>query len=137
MKQLKLILIGGGDRGSSYLKYLDLCPEKFKLVAIAEPVEAKREHLADKYGVPLEMRFSSYEKLLEMDKIADIAMICTQDKMHFEPAMMALEKIMICFWKNLLHPLPKNAVKFRKVLKITGLRFWCVMFFATLLFINR
>jgi len=92
MKQLSLILIGGGDRGSSYLKYLESNPEKFKLVAIAEPVKAKREYLRDLYNVPDDMCFESYEKLLEMPKLADIAMICTQDRMHFEPAMMAIDK---------------------------------------------
>ena len=44
MRQLSLVLVGGGDRGSSYLKYLDSYPGKFKLVGIAEPVQAKREY---------------------------------------------------------------------------------------------
>ena len=38
MKQLTLALMGGGDRGSSYLKFLDVEPDKFKLVALAEPI---------------------------------------------------------------------------------------------------
>lgn len=92
MKQLSLILIGGGDRGSSYLKYLDKNSDKFKLVGVAEPVKAKREYLKDTYNVPDDMCFESYEPLLKMPKVADIAMICTQDKMHYEPAMMAIEK---------------------------------------------
>ncbi len=41
MKQLSLILIGGGDRGSSYLKFLQTNPECFKLVGLAEPVKEK------------------------------------------------------------------------------------------------
>ena len=45
MKGLSLILIGGGDRGSSYLKYLQVKPELFKLKAVAEPVKEKREYL--------------------------------------------------------------------------------------------
>ena len=47
MKQLSLILIGGGDRGSCYLKYLDSNPEKFKLVGIAEPIKSKRDYLKE------------------------------------------------------------------------------------------
>lgn len=92
MKQLSLILIGGGDRGSSYLKFLDSNPDKFKLVAVAEPVKAKREYLRDKYNVAGNMCFESYEELLSLPKLSDIAMICTQDKMHFEPAMTAIDK---------------------------------------------
>lgn len=92
MKQISLILIGGGDRGSSYIKYLDTNPDKFKLVGIAEPVKEKREYLRDTYNVPADMCFESYEDLLALPKMADVAMICTQDQMHFAPAMMAIEK---------------------------------------------
>ena len=59
---LSLILIGGGDRGSSYLKYLDTNEGKFELVALAEPVAAKREYLKEKYGVKEELCFESYEE---------------------------------------------------------------------------
>lgn len=122
MKQLKLILIGGGDRGNSYLKYLDLHPEKFKLVAIAEPVESKREYLGDKYAVPAEMRFASYEKLLEMDKIADVAMICTQDKMHFEPAMMAIDKKYDLLLEKPIAPTPEECYKIAESAKRNGVK---------------
>ena len=92
MKQVKLILVGGGDRGSSYLKYLQLFPEKFAVVGLAEPVEAKRNSLRDTYGIPAENCFESYEDLLALPKMADVAMICTQDKMHVAPALLAIEK---------------------------------------------
>ena len=91
MKQLSLILIGGGDRGSSYLKYLDTHPEEFKLVGIAEPIDDKRNYLKEKYGVADDMCFKSWEDILTLGKIADIAMICTQDKMHFAPVMKAID----------------------------------------------
>ncbi len=92
MKKLSLILIGGGDRGSSYLKYLQVCPDKFQVVALAEPVKEKREYLRDLYNIPADMCHESYEEILGRPKFADIVMICTQDKMHFEPAMMAINK---------------------------------------------
>ncbi len=92
MKQLTLILIGGGDRGSCYLKYLNSNPDKFRLVGIAEPVKEKREYLRNLYSVPQENCVEDYRELLSRPRLADIAMICTQDKMHFEPAMLAIEK---------------------------------------------
>ena len=91
-KQLSLILIGGGDRGSSYLKYLQMHPDKFRLVGLAEPVKEKREYLREQYQVPAEHCFESYEEIFKLPKFADVAMICTQDQMHFAPAMMAIEK---------------------------------------------
>ncbi len=92
MKKLSLILIGGGDRGSSYLKAIDMYPDKFELVGLAEPVTEKREFLKNHYNVPEDKCFESFEELLSLPKMADVAMICTQDKMHSEPAIMAIEK---------------------------------------------
>ena len=122
MKQLSLILIGGGDRGSSYLKYLLENPEKFRLVGLAEPVKEKREFLRDTYNVPSDMCFESYEKLLEMPRIADIAMICTQDKMHFEPAMMAIDKKYDLLLEKPAAPTPEECFKLSENAKKNGVR---------------
>ena len=92
MKQLTLALIGCGDRGSCYLKYLEYHPEQFRLVAIADPVEDKREFFRKKYNVPKENCFASWKELLSKPRLADIIMICTQDKMHYAPAMTAMQK---------------------------------------------
>lgn len=122
MKQLSLVLIGGGDRGSSYLKFLDIEPDKFKLVALAEPVKEKREYLAKKYDVSDDMCFESWEKLLEMPKVADIAMICTQDKMHFEPAMKAIEKKYDLLLEKPIAPTPQECYKISESAKKNGVK---------------
>ncbi len=108
MKQLSLILVGGGDRGSSYLKYLQTNPEKFRLAALVEPVKEKREFLKDLYNVPDDMCFEDYKEILSRDKFADIVMICTQDKMHFEPAMMAIDKKYDLLLEKPIAPTPKE-----------------------------
>ena len=64
---------------------------KFKLVAVADPLPEKRAYFKDNYNVPEENCFGDYKELLSKPKMADIVMICTQDKMHYEPAMMAIE----------------------------------------------
>lgn len=92
MKKLSLILIGGGDRGRCYMKYLDDHPEKFELVGIAEPVKAKRDFFKERYNVPEKTCVEDYNELLALPKFADVVVICTQDKMHYEPAMKAIEK---------------------------------------------
>lgn len=122
MKQLSLILIGGGDRGSSYLKFLQTNPECFKLVGLAEPVKEKREYLRDLYNVPHNMCFESYEKLLEMPKLADIAMICTQDKMHYDPAMKAIEKKYDLLLEKPVAPTPKECFEISEAAKKNGVK---------------
>ncbi len=117
MKQLNLILIGGGDRGSCYLKFLDKNPEKFKLVALAEPIKEKREYLMTKYRVAENMCFESYDELLMLPQIADIAMICTQDKMHFDPAMKAIEKKYDLLLEKPIAPTPEECFVISKAAK--------------------
>lgn len=114
MKQLLLALIGGGDRGNSYLKYLQVKPEHFKLAAIAEPVKEKRDYLKELYNVPENMCFEDYHDLLALPKIADIAMICTQDKMHFEPAMEAIEKGYDLLLEKPIAPTPEECFEIAK-----------------------
>lgn len=91
MKKLKLLVIGGGDRATCYLKYLEKYPEKFEVVGIAEPIKTKRDYFMEKYSIPKEACFESFEDALSLPRFADIAMICTQDKLHYAPAMMAIK----------------------------------------------
>ncbi|MBR5614020.1 MAG: Gfo/Idh/MocA family oxidoreductase [Clostridia bacterium] len=122
MKQLSLILIGGGDRGSSYLKYLDKNPEKYKLVALAEPVKEKREYLKNRYNVPADMCFESFEKIFSIPKFADIAIIATQDKMHYIPAMQAIEKKYDLLLEKPIAPTPEECYRIAQSAKENGVK---------------
>ncbi|MBO1869548.1 Gfo/Idh/MocA family oxidoreductase [Lachnoanaerobaculum sp. Marseille-Q4761] len=93
MKQVTSILIGAGLRGGYvYSQYALDHPNEFKVVAVAEPDPERREAFSKKHNIPQEMQFESYKEILKRDKIADCAMICTQDRMHYEPVVTALEK---------------------------------------------
>lgn len=93
MKQVTCILIGAGLRGGYvYSQYALDHPNEFKVVAVAEPDPDRREAFSKKHNIPQGMQFESYKEILKIDKIADCAMICTQDRMHYEPVVMALEK---------------------------------------------
>lgn len=89
MKKLKVILIGAGNRGSMYTNKMD--PEKFEMVAVAEPIEERRKKFQDKHQLPDNMCFNTWEPLLDLPKFADIAVIATSDSMHYAPAMKAIE----------------------------------------------
>ena len=93
MKQITSILIGAGLRGGYvYSQYALDHPDEFKVIAVAEPDQEGRELFAAKHNIPKELQYESYEELLQQDKMADCAMICTQDKMHCEPVTMAMQK---------------------------------------------
>ncbi len=89
---LTAILIGAGNRGmTAYAKYAELFPEKLNFIAVAEPVEIRRERFAKVHSIGANNCYETWEDLLNQDKIADFALICTQDQMHIEPTLKALE----------------------------------------------
>ncbi|MBP3468283.1 MAG: Gfo/Idh/MocA family oxidoreductase, partial [Lachnospiraceae bacterium] len=93
MKQVTAVLIGAGLRGGQvYASYALEHPEELKIVAVAEPDEQRRKEFAQRHGISEENQFSDYGELLIKDKMADCAMVCTQDTMHYEPVIKAMEK---------------------------------------------
>lgn len=93
MKQITGVLIGAGIRGGYvYASYALEHPEEFRIVAVAEPDEVRREQVSRQHGISIENQYESYEQLFEKECMADCALVCTQDKMHYAPVKLALEK---------------------------------------------
>lgn len=93
MTQIKAILIGAGARGAGgYAPYALDYPHELTFVAVAEADPARRIRFAENYGIPPERCYESWEPLLAEPQLADIAVICTQDRMHYGPTMAALDK---------------------------------------------
>ena len=92
MKKLRVIIVGAGNRGNTYAKHMSKLPDKYEIVGMADPAEGHRKHFQDAYGVPAENCYESWEQILAQPKMADVAVITTVDNMHYEPAMLAIEK---------------------------------------------
>jgi len=90
MKTYSVLLMGAGNRGNRYTDVMLNMPEKFKVVAVAEPIERRRNSIKNKHGIADEMCFNSWEDALSKPKLADLAIISTMDDMHYEPAMKAI-----------------------------------------------
>ena len=90
MKQLTAILIGAGGRGTAYAKTMLTMPDKYKIVAVADPVAEKRRVIREMFDIPAEMCFTDWKDVLALPKMADIAVIATSDSLHYEPAMAAI-----------------------------------------------
>lgn len=91
MKTYSVILIGAGDRGARYVNEMNKFPDKYKIVGVAEALEGRRKGIQEKFGLPDEACFESWEEILSQPKMADVAIIATMDNMHYEPAMKAIE----------------------------------------------
>ena len=91
MKTYSVVLCGAGGRGNAYSKVIEQNPDKFKIVAVAEPVKGRREVMQKRHNIPDEMCFNSWEDVVKGPKIADIMLICMMDDMHYIPALKAIE----------------------------------------------
>lgn len=90
MKKIRVILIGAGNRGTIYTDIMKQMPEQFQVVGVADALKEHREDIQKKHGIPDESCFASWEEILSVPKFADVAIISTQDSLHYEPAMKAL-----------------------------------------------
>lgn len=92
MKPVSVIIIGAGSRGSRYCEHMGQLPEKYKIVGVADPDEARRAKLQRAQNIPQENCFASWEDILAQPKMADLAVIATVDDMHYGPALKAIDK---------------------------------------------
>lgn len=91
-RKITVVGIGAGNRLNAYVEYAVLHPEEMRVIAIVEPNDVRREHCARRCGVPTENCFTDWKEFLQREKMADAVFICTPDNMHYEPAMLALER---------------------------------------------
>ena len=55
MKKIKAVLIGAGNRGITYTDIMSRMPENYEVVAVAEPIESRREYIRKKHNIPKEL----------------------------------------------------------------------------------
>jgi len=93
MKPVRAILIGAGQRGAeAYAPYALRYPDQLKFVAVAEPNEERRRKFSTVHAIPEERCYESWEGLMEQPQLADAAIIATQDWLHTQPAIAAMNK---------------------------------------------
>ena len=59
MKKISVIIIGAGNRGNQYAKYMHQSPDKYEIVGMADPQEARRKHFNETFDVPMENCYDS------------------------------------------------------------------------------
>nr|WP_206108753.1 Gfo/Idh/MocA family oxidoreductase [Paenibacillus thiaminolyticus] len=85
-------MLGAGSRGRYiYGPYAEKHPDELKIVAVAEPNEERRQRIAEIHGIAPEYVYRSWEQAFEKGRIADVMIISTLDRLHYVPAMKALE----------------------------------------------
>jgi len=92
VKRISLLVIGAGNRGYGYAAVAGKKKELFQVVGVADPNDSRRNQVKQEHGLEESACFLDWREVLSLPKMADCVLICTQDHMHFEPAMAAIEK---------------------------------------------
>lgn len=91
MRQVKIVVIGAGNRTNKYMEYAVRHPERLKLVGVVEPVEIRRRNMAERFGLGEEACFASFDDFFRSHVEADAVLIGTPENMHYEPTMRSIE----------------------------------------------
>ncbi len=124
-KKVRAILIGAGNRGTNYVSLAkESCPE-FELVAVADANPVRCDYVQKMYGLSADACYDDYKELLAKPRMAEMVIIATQDKMHFEPAMLAIEQGYHIMLEKPVAPTPWECVQLAEAANKKGV-FVCV-----------
>jgi len=91
-RRLKLACIGCGARAQTYTELAMRRPERFAIVAGADPVPQRVEKIRRTSANPEFRAFENAQALLAQGKLADVMIVATQDGDHYEHCRGALER---------------------------------------------
>ena len=121
-KKIKVVLIGAGGRGMGYARGAKSFPELYDIIAVADPIECRRNYVRDLYNIPEERVYTDYRDLLAEGKIADAALICTMDRDHFAPTMQAIELGYDIMLEKPIAPTPEECAAITKAANEKGVK---------------
>ncbi|GAA2550807.1 Gfo/Idh/MocA family oxidoreductase [Winogradskya consettensis] len=86
MSAVTLALAGAGLRGQAYARHA-VASGHARVVAVAEPDRHRRESIAAEFGIAPEHVYADWRDLAAEPRLADAAIVATQDRMHVGPAV--------------------------------------------------
>lgn len=123
MKKIKVIVIGAGDRGMGYARIAkNKFEELYEVIAVADPVECRRNFVRDLYNIPEERVFTDWRDVLACGKIADAVIIATMDRDHFAPTMKAIELGYDIMLEKPIAPTPEECAAITKAANERGVK---------------
>ncbi|MGO8746964.1 MAG: Gfo/Idh/MocA family protein [Thermoguttaceae bacterium] len=89
-RPLKIACLGCGARAQTYAQLATRRPDRFEIVAGADPVPQRVEKISRISGRADFRRFAGGQELLAAEKIANLMIVATQDNDHYEHCRGAL-----------------------------------------------
>lgn len=91
-RRVTAVVIGAGQRGSNYAYFAKDFPSRMKVVAVAEPIKHRRDKCQKMHNIPDNLVVDDWRDLILLERLADFAIIATQDQMHKAPAIAFVNK---------------------------------------------
>jgi predicted dehydrogenase len=117
---VRYAIVGAGQRGTGYAGWIGRHPGA-QVVAVAEPRAHQRERLAREHGVT--QVFSSWEELAAAPRLADAAIVSTQDAEHVGPAIALARKGYHLLVEKPLAPTPEECTELVDAVTEAGVLF--------------
>ncbi len=92
MSPVEIAIIGAGSRGSGYAQYAENNPKLARVTAVAEPRTEQRNALVEKHKIAPSNVFEDWRDIAKAERLADAAVIATQDAMHVDPTRVLADK---------------------------------------------
>jgi len=112
---MKYVIIGTGSRGLIYGKLA--ASLGIEIAAIADRRPDRLQNASMLLDVPDNMCFSDADDLFAKGKMADAALICTQDRDHFSHVMQALHQGYDVLLEKPIAPSPMECIKIEETAK--------------------
>jgi predicted dehydrogenase len=91
-KPLEIVVAGAGSRGMyAYSSYALRHPDQVRIAGVAEPDPVRRGRMAEAHDLDDARCFASWQELMAAGQLGEAAIITTQDQMHVEPAVAAMQ----------------------------------------------
>jgi predicted dehydrogenase len=93
-RQVTGIIVGCGNRGQNYSEYALCHPQRFRIIAIADPRLSVRQRLQRTYSLDNQYVFDDWRQLVSTNvpRLADCALITLPDREHYEAAIQLANK---------------------------------------------
>lgn len=68
MRKIQAVVLGYGNRGASYSDYSVKYPDELEIVAVADPIENRREYAAHLHGISQDKVCSDWREIAKQPK---------------------------------------------------------------------
>lgn len=119
-KKISVVVIGCGDRATTYCREGVLYLNKLEIVAAIDPNPERLRYMQETFGVPADKCYKDMQEVLCQGKIADCVIDGTMDQYHLETAIPFLEQGYDMLLEKPIVNNRKDLLKIRDVAKEHG-----------------